>query len=163
MGQSLNRATLIGRVGKDAETQFLPSGHQVTKFSVATSREWKDKQGAKQEETTWHNVVVWGKVAEVAAQYVKKGMLVFLEGRISVRDYQGKDGGQRRAFEIVAEQMKFLSRNDGARAGAANGGQFAGAQSAKQAADGFESEHEWGAGAQESAGRTEISDDDIPF
>lgn len=105
---SLNKVILIGRLGRDPECRYLPNGDAVCNFSVATSESWKDQSGQKKERTEWHNITMYRKLAEIAAQYLQKGSLVYLEGKIQSRKYTGKDGIERTAFEIIASEMKML-------------------------------------------------------
>ena len=107
MGFSVNRAELIGRLGRDPDMRYTPEGHVVTKFSVATDR--PTKPGAEPE-TDWHQVVCWGPVAEFAGQYLGKGRLVYIAGRITYRSWDGKDGQKRYATEIVAHEVIALDR-----------------------------------------------------
>mgnify|MGYP000142929589 CR=1 FL=1 len=107
----LNKVILIGRLGRDPETRFMANGEAVCNFSVATSESWKDKNGQRQESTEWHNVTMYRKLAEIAGQYLKKGSQVYLEGKIQSRKYQGKDGIERTAYEIIANEMKMLGGN----------------------------------------------------
>ena len=107
MGFSVNRAELIGRLGRDPDMRYTPEGHVVTKFSVATDR--PTKPGAEPE-TDWHQVVCWGPVAEFAGQYLGKGRLVYIAGRITYRSWDGKDGQKRYATEIVASEVIALDR-----------------------------------------------------
>ena len=112
---SVNKVLLIGNLGRDPEVRYLPSGNPVANFSIATSENYTDRNGAKQERTDWHNIVVYGKQAELCGQYLKKGRQVFVEGRISYRNYEAKDGsGKRYVTDIVAQRVQFL----GGRAGA---------------------------------------------
>ena len=104
----LNKVTLIGRLGRDPETRYMPNGDTVCNFSVATDESWKDAQGNRQERTEWHNITMYRRLAEIAAQYLKKGSLVYLEGKIQSRKYTGKDGIERTAYDIVANEMKML-------------------------------------------------------
>lgn len=106
---SLNKATLIGRVGKDPETRYTAGGKAVASFSVATEKTWKDKSDQKQEKTTWHNVIAWGKLAEIIEKYVSKGMLVYIEGEIGLEEWTGKDGGKRQKPIITANTLQMLS------------------------------------------------------
>lgn len=106
----LNKATLIGRLTRDPETKTIPSGQTVTTFSLATSFNWTDKSGQKQEKTEFHNIVTWGKLAEIAAQYLKKGGQVYLEGRLQTRSWDGDDGKKRYRTEIVGENMIMLGK-----------------------------------------------------
>ena len=107
----LNRVILIGRLGKDPEVRYMPNGEAVCNFSVATSESWKDQNGQRQERTEWHNITMYRKLAEIAGQHLKKGGLVYLEGRIQSRKYQGKDGIERTAYDIIANEMKMLGGN----------------------------------------------------
>ena len=111
---SVNKVLLIGNLGRDPEVRYLPSGNPVANFSIATSENYTDRNGTKQERTDWHNIVVYGKQAELCGQYLKKGRQVFVEGRISYRNYEAKDGsGKRYVTDIVAQRVQFL----GGRAG----------------------------------------------
>ena len=105
--------TIVGRVGKDAESRFTPGGKRVTSFSVATSRKWKDASGAAQEVTVWWRVTTWEKLAEVCAEYIRKGMLVLVQGdQVDASAYTPKDGGEPRAtLELTARNVKFLSKS----------------------------------------------------
>ncbi|NLT24999.1 MAG: single-stranded DNA-binding protein [Syntrophorhabdus sp.] len=105
---NLNKVLLMGRLGKDPELRYTTDGTPVATFSLATSESYKDKSGVKQERTEWHNIVVWRKLAEIAGEYLKKGRLVYIEGRIQSREYEGRDGVKRRAYEIVASDMKMM-------------------------------------------------------
>ena len=105
----LNKVILIGRLGRDPECRYLPNGDAVCNFSVATSESWKDQSGQKKERTEWHAITLYRKLAEIAAKYLQKGSLVYLEGKIQSRKYTGKDGIERTAYEIVCSEMKMLS------------------------------------------------------
>lgn len=106
---SLNKAIIIGHLGKDPETRYLPGGEAVCNFTVATSETWKDKTtGEKKEQTEWHRVSAFGKLAEICSQYLKKGSLVYVEGRIQTRKWQDKEGQDRYTTEIKADGMKML-------------------------------------------------------
>lgn len=112
---SLNKVILIGRLGRDPETRYMPNGEAVCNFSVATSETWNDRNGQRQERTEWHNITMYRRLAEIAGQYLKKGSQVYLEGKIQSRKYQGKDGIERTAYDIIASEMKMLGgRNDNA-------------------------------------------------
>jgi single-strand DNA-binding protein len=114
MARSVNKVILIGNLGKDPELRYAPSGAAVTSFSLATNEQWKDQEGNPQERTSWHNIVVWGKLAEIAAEYLKKGRKVYIEGRLQYRDYETKDGNKRFVTEIVASDLQMLdSRQEG--------------------------------------------------
>ena len=105
---SLNKVILIGRLGRDPETRYMPNGDAVCNFSIATSESWKDQSGQKKERTEWHAITLYRKPAEIAAKYLQKGSLVYLEGKIQSRKYTGKDGIERTAYEIVCSEMKML-------------------------------------------------------
>ena len=105
---SLNKVILIGRLGKDPETRYMPNGDAVCNFSIATSESWKDQSGQKKERTEWHAITLYRKLAEIAVKYLQKGSLVYLEGKIQSRKYTGKDGIERTAYEIVCSEMKML-------------------------------------------------------
>jgi single-strand DNA-binding protein len=106
---SLNRAIIIGHLGKDPETRYMADGQAVTNFSVATTESWKDKaSGEKKESTEWHRISAFGKLAEICGEYLKKGALVYVEGKISTRKWQDKEGKDRYTTEIRADQMKML-------------------------------------------------------
>ena len=109
MAGSVNKVILVGRLGKDPEMRFTPSGKAVTNFSMATSEYWSDAGGERQERTEWHKIVLWGKVAEVAAKLLSKGKLVYIEGRLQSRSWDADDGSKRYTTEIVANQMQILS------------------------------------------------------
>ena len=116
----LNRASLLGRLTRDPEVRTTSNGRNVTSISIATGRVWNDQQGVKQERTEFHNVVLWGKLADIAAQYLSKGRRVYLEGRIETRDWTGQDGVKKYRTEIIAEHLIML---DGPRGeGGAQGG-----------------------------------------
>lgn len=111
----VNKAVLIGRLGKDPEIRNTQTDQPVANFSIATSESWKDKDGKKQERTEWHNIVVWGQLATICAQYIRKGSLVYVEGRLQTRSYEAKDGAKRYTTEVVATTVQFLDRkSDGA-------------------------------------------------
>ena len=114
---NLNKVQLIGRVGKDPELKGLPSGSSVCSFSMATTRSYKDKNQEKQESTEWHNIVSWGKQAETIAQYVRKGALLYIEGRIETRSWEGEGGKKQYRTEIIVENFQFgpKSQNSGER------------------------------------------------
>jgi single-strand DNA-binding protein len=111
---SVNKVILIGRLGKDPEIRYTASQQAVGNFTIATSERYTDRGGSKQERTEWHNIVVWGKTAELCGQYLKKGREVYLEGRLQTRNYEAKDGsGKRYVTEIVAQTVQFLGGRPG--------------------------------------------------
>ncbi len=109
----LNKVILFGRLGQDPELRALPSGTQVASFSIATNRVYKDKNGQKQEQTDWHNIVLFGRQAELAQQYLKKGDTVLIEGRLQTRSWEGQDGQKRYRTEVIADRMQFGPRSTG--------------------------------------------------
>ena len=109
---SLNKAILIGRLGRDPEVRYMPNGDAVCNFSLATSEKFTDKSGNKAEKTEWHNIVIYRKLAEIAGQYLKKGSQAYLEGKIQSRKYTDKNGVERTAYEIICHEMKMLGGNE---------------------------------------------------
>lgn len=105
---SVNKAILIGRLGKDPETRYMTNGEAVTNVSLATSENYKDKSGEKQERTEWHNLVFYRRLAEIAGEYLKKGSMIYVEGRIQTRKWQDKEGKDRYTTEIVVNEMTML-------------------------------------------------------
>lgn len=148
---SVNKVILIGNLGADPETRYLPSGDAVTNIRIATTDTWKDKSGEKQEHTEWHRVAFFGKTAEIAGEYLKKGSPVYVEGRIRTRKWQDKEGQERFSTEIVGDRMQLLG---GRGAGGSESMQrepvAAGAAAAK-------------APPRKGAGAFDEMDDDIPF
>jgi single-strand DNA-binding protein len=160
---SVNKVILVGRLGRDPETRYTSGGQAVANFSVATDETYKDRNGERQKRTEWHKIVVWGKQAEIAQQYLKKGSLVFIEGRIQSREWQDKEGQKRTSFEIVASNFRMLGgRGDGMAAGAGAGG---GASRSSSGGGGDDFGHD-SAPSDDFSGppaNPEISDEDIPF
>jgi len=149
MARGINKAILVGNLGKDPETRYTPSGSAVTNITVATSESWKDKQtGETQERTEWHRVVFFNRLAEVAGEYLKKGSQVYIEGKIQTRKWQDNNGNDRWTTEIVGNEMQML----GSRGENTGGGGRPAAQSS--------------APAQQKQGTAPPADDfedDIPF
>jgi len=155
---SVNKVILIGNLGADPETRYLPSGDAVTNIRIATSEKWKDKSGEQQEHTEWHRIAFFGKLAEIAGEYLKKGSPVYVEGRIRTRKWQDKESGQDKySTEIVADRMQLLgSRGGGAEAmprepAAAGAGSAGGGGGKPQQQQ------------QKKGGAFDQMDDDIPF
>jgi single-strand DNA-binding protein len=151
----VNKVILIGNLGRDPEVRSTPSGQPVASFSLATSRKWKDKTGNRQEETEWHNIVVWGKQAEIAGQYLKKGKQIYLEGRLQTRSWDDKQSGEKKyRTEVVCDNFQMLgSRGDmegGGGGGYSGGGSYEGGGSGSS-------------GASSGGYGGEPDDDDIPF
>jgi single-strand DNA-binding protein len=109
----VNKAIILGNLGKDPELRFTPSGRAVARFPVATTERWTDQNKERQERTDWHNIVVWGKQAETCSQYLSKGRQVYVEGSIRTRSYDDKDGNKRYVTEIVARDVRFLGGGGG--------------------------------------------------
>jgi single-strand DNA-binding protein len=151
MARGINKVILVGNLGKDPETRYMPSGKAVTNFSIATSESWKDKQtGEQKEQTEWHNIVMYDRLAEIAAEYLRKGSQVYVEGKLRTRKWQDKEGRDRYTTEIIANEMQMLG-------GRAGGGMGTESRAEPRAA----APAERGAGAPAPA-RDEF-DDDIPF
>jgi single-strand DNA-binding protein len=105
---SVNKVILLGNLGRDPEIRYMGNGEAVANFSIATSENWKDKEGNKQTKTEWHNIVMYRKLAEIAGEYLKQGSSVYLEGRLQTRKWQTKEGQERYTTEIVADEMQML-------------------------------------------------------
>lgn len=137
---SVNKVIIVGNLGRDPEMRYMPSGEAVANVSVATTDKWKDKQSGEQKEATeWHNISFFGKLAEIAGQYLKKGSQVYIEGKLQTRKYTDKDGVEKYATSIKAETMQMLGGRQDAQQGAAP------------------------AQRQQQAPRPSVADDDIPF
>ncbi len=162
---SVNKVILVGRLGRDPETRYTGGGQAVANFSVATDESYKDKNGERQKRTEWHKIVVWGKQAEIAQQYLKKGSLIFIEGRIQSREWQDKEGQKRTSFEIVANNFRMLGgRAEGAAAGGGGGTARSGGDEFESHAAPADDSYSGGGGGGAPAGAgPEISDEDIPF
>ena len=109
---TVNKVQLIGRLGRDPEVRYMPNGDAVCHFSIATEEQWKDRDGNRQTRTEWHSIVLYRKLGEIAGQYLRKGGLVYIEGRIQSRKYTGKDGVERTAYEIIGNEMKMLGSKE---------------------------------------------------
>ncbi|MDH4167256.1 MAG: single-stranded DNA-binding protein [Gammaproteobacteria bacterium] len=159
MARGINKVILVGNLGKDPETRYMPNGKAVTNFSIATSESWKDKQtGEQREQTEWHNIVMYDRLAEIAAEYLKKGSQVYVEGKLRTRKWQDKEGRDRYTTEINANEMQML----GSRAGGGGGGMGGGGESR---GEGRPAPAGGGSGARAPAQGPDESpfDDDIPF
>jgi len=147
----VNKVILVGNLGRDPEVRSTPSGQQVASFTMATERRWKDKNGQRQKETEWHNIVVWGKQAEIAGQYLTKGKQIFLEGRLQTRSWDDRQTGEKKyRTEVVCDNFQML----GTRGGDFEGGQ----QGSGASSSGSQSGPSYDEG-----GFGEPEDDDIPF
>lgn len=152
---SVNKAILIGRLGKDPETRYMTSGEAVTNVSLATSENYKDKSGEKQERTEWHNLVFYRRLAEIAGEYLKKGSMIYVEGRIQTRKWQDKEGKDRYTTEIVVNEMTMLGSKS------AGGGSFEVVENQSSAP--ARSAPAAKAAAPAAKGNFDNFDDDIPF
>ncbi|MGB5245450.1 MAG: single-stranded DNA-binding protein [Woeseia sp.] len=114
MARGINKVIVVGNLGQDPETRYMPSGSAVTNLSIATSESWKDKQtGESKERTEWHRVAMFGKLAEIAAEYLRKGSQVYVEGKLRTRKWQDKSGNDRYTTEIIADEMQMLGGRSG--------------------------------------------------
>ena len=163
MSRGVNKVIIVGNLGKDPETRYMPSGSAVTNLSIATTEAWKDKQsGDQQERTEWHKVAMFGRLAEIAAEYLRKGSQVYIEGKLRTRKWQDKEGKDRWTTEIVADEMQMLgSKGGGAAAGA---GAMAGAGASGGSSGGGSGSSGGGRAAVNDSGAPPGDfDDDIPF
>jgi single-strand DNA-binding protein len=159
MARGINKVILIGHLGADPETRAMPSGMTVANLRLATTESWKDKQsGEQQERTEWHNVALFGRLGEIAAEYLRKGSQVYIEGRLRTRKWQDKEGRDRYTTEIVGNEMQMLGGRGGGSSGAGGGGGYADAPARAETSDHASASTSAGAGA--SGGDF---DDDIPF
>ena len=165
---SVNKVILLGNLGRDPETRYTTGGDAVTNLNIATSEQWKDKSGEKQERTEWHRVVLFGRQAEIAGEYLKKGRSVYIEGRLQTRKYTDKDGVEKYSTEIVADRMQLIG---GAREGGGGddempgGGGGGGARPPSRGGGGGGAGGQRPAAGGGSGGKKprEDFDDDIPF
>lgn len=154
----VNKAIIVGRLGRDPEMRRTSTGTPVASFSVATDEKWTGQDGNKQSKTEWHNVVAWSRLAEICEQYLKKGKLVYIEGRLQTREWDDREGNKRRTTEIVASNMQMLSsRQEDEAMGSQDYGN--GASSSRQAGSGKSSQSVNDA----SSSDLDLTDDDIPF
>ncbi len=144
MSRGVNKVIVVGNLGQDPETRYMPSGSAVTNMRIATNESWKDKQtGEQKDRTEWHNVAMFGRLAEIAAEYLRKGSQVYIEGKLRTRKWQDKDGNDRYTTEIIADEMQMLGGRSGGGAPGMSDSPPAGAPPPQPSADDF--------------------DDDIPF
>ena len=157
---SVNKVILIGNLGRDPETRYTTGGDAVTNLNIATSEQWKDKSGEKQERTEWHRVVLFGRQAEIAGEYLKKGRSVYIEGRLQTRKYTDKDGVEKYSTEIVADRMQLLGSREGG-GGASGDVEFSGGGGSASRGSGGGGGKPAGGGAKKT--NADDLDDDIPF
>ncbi len=167
MARGINKVILVGNLGNDPETRFMPNGNPVTNISIATSESWKDKQsGQQQERTEWHRIVFFNRLAEIAGEYLKKGSKVYIEGALRTRQWD-KDGQKHYSTEIIANEMQMLDgRNDGGMGGGFNQNNQppnAGGGNSGFGSGGGQSNGPQGGSQDFSAPPPEAFDDDIPF
>lgn len=157
MARGINKVILIGHLGADPETRYMPSGGAVTNLRVATTESWKDRQsGEPQERTEWHRVVLFGRLAEISAEYLRKGSQVYLEGRLQTRKWQGQDGADRYTTEVVANEMQMLGGRGG-------GGAHQGGGADTGSGESFDDQRPAAVASTGDAGPKDDFDDDIPF
>ncbi|MBT8101300.1 MAG: single-stranded DNA-binding protein [Gammaproteobacteria bacterium] len=150
MARGVNKVILVGNLGGDPETRAMPSGGAVTNFTLATNESWKDKQtGEQKDRTEWHKVAMFNRLAEIAAEYLRKGSQVYIEGKLRTRKWQDRDGNDRYTTEVIADEMQMLGGRGGSGGGSAS----------------FESGSRGGqkGGGQQSPPPSDDFDDDIPF
>ncbi|MEZ5653403.1 MAG: single-stranded DNA-binding protein [Burkholderiaceae bacterium] len=153
---SINKVILVGNLGRDPETRYSPNGAAICNVTIATSRQWKDKTtNERREETEWHRVVFYNRLAEIAGEYLRKGRSVYVEGRLQTRKWQDKDGQDRWTTEIIADQMQMLGGRDDAEGGGGGGGGMRGRPSSGGGGG--------GGGESRPAPNFDDMDDDIPF
>jgi single-strand DNA-binding protein len=159
MSRGVNKVILLGNLGADPETRSMPSGMTVTNIRIATSESWKDKSsGAQQERTEWHSIALFGRLGEIAAEYLRKGSQVYVEGKLRTRKWQDKTGNDRYTTEIIADNMQMVgARGGGMGGGGERGGAGAGAGSGAPARDDYDQT------PAPVGGGKEDFDDDIPF
>ena len=158
MARGINKVILIGNLGADPETRAMPSGGTVANLRVATSESWRDKQtGEQQERTEWHRVALFGRLAEVASEYLRKGSQVYIEGSLRTRKWTDKQGNERYSTEVIGNEMQML----GGRGGGAGGASAPGGRGGEAPA--YAEESGGGGGAGGGGARGEEFDDDIPF
>ena len=166
---SVNKVILVGNLGRDPETRYMPDGGAITNISIATTSTWKDKSGEKQEATEWHRISFFGKLAEIAGEYLKKGSQVYVEGKLRTRKWQDKDGQDKYTTEVIADAMQMLGSRQGLGGdGGGSGGSGGGSDYARSSA-GAPSGPSAGASAKPAGGpkggaaKFDDMDDDIPF
>lgn len=157
---SVNKVILLGNLGRDPETRYTTGGDAVTNLNIATSEQWKDKSGEKQERTEWHRVVLFGRQAEVAGEYLKKGRSVYIEGRLQTRKYTDKDGVEKYSTEIVADRMQLIG---GSRDSAGGDAEFSSGASTSGGGRRDSSAGSGGSNKGPAKKNVDDFDDDIPF
>ena len=159
---SVNKVILVGNLGRDPETRYMPDGGAITNISIATTSTWKDKSGEKQEATEWHRVAFFGKLAEIAGEYLKKGSQVYVEGKLKTRKWQDKDGQEKYMTEVIADEMKMLGSRQGM-GGDSGSGDYAKASSGGPSGSASGAGSKPAGAAKGGAAKFDDMDDDIPF
>jgi single-strand DNA-binding protein len=159
---SVNKVILIGNLGRDPETRYTTGGDAVTNLRIATTETWKDKAGEKQEKTEWHTVVLFGRQAEIAGEYLKKGRPVYIEGRLQTRKYTDKEGVEKYSTEIVGDRMQLLGSREGGGGGDVEMGSNSSAGSRPSGGSGGGGGGKSGGGPAKKSNPDDL-DDDIPF
>ena len=165
MARGVNKVILVGNLGADPETRSMPSGMTVTNIRIATSESWKDKaSGAQQERTEWHSIALFGRLGEIAAEYLRKGSQVFVEGKLRTRKWQDKQGNDRFTTEIIADNMQMLGGRAGGGGGMSGGAERSAGGGAPPPRDDYDqSSSSSSSSSPAPAGGKEDFDDDIPF
>ena len=154
MARGINKVILVGNLGQDPETRYMPSGGAVTNITLATNESWKDKQtGEQKDRTEWHKIAMFNRLAEIAAEYLRKGSQVYIEGKLRTRKWQDKEGRDRYTTEVIADEMQMLGGRGGG-GGASFGASGSGGDGEKRGGSG---------GGQPNPPPTDDFDDDIPF
>ena len=161
---SVNKVILIGNLGRDPETRYTTGGDAVTNLRIATTETWKDKAGEKQEKTEWHTVVLFGRQAEIAGEYLKKGRPVYIEGRLQTRKYTDKEGVEKYSTEVVGDRMQLLGGREGGGGGGGGDAEFSSGSGpgARSGGGGGGGSAKSGGGAAKKSHPDDL-DDDIPF
>ncbi len=160
MARGVNKVILVGNLGRDPEVRYTPSGGAIANITLATTDQWKDKQtGQNQDRTEWHRVVMFGRLGEIAGEYLKKGSQIYIEGRLQTRKWQDKDGSDRYTTEIVANEMQMLGGGGGR--GGSSSADFGQDQGASQPAP--QAQAQGGGGRSGGSSNFDDFDDDIPF
>src|SRR5580658_1570288 len=161
MARGVNKVILVGNLGADPETRSMPSGMTVTNIRIATSESWKDKtSGAQQEKTEWHSIAMFGRLGEIAAEYLRKGSQVFVEGKLRTRKWQDKQGNDRYTTEIIADNMQMLGARGGG--GGMGGGMSGGGATAERGGSSAPPRDDYDQSSPPAGGKEDF-DDDIPF
>ena len=165
---SVNKVILVGNLGRDPETRYMPDGGAITNISIATTSTWKDKSGEKQEATEWHRISFFGKLAEIAGEYLKKGSQVYVEGKLRTRKWQDKDGQDKYTTEVIADAMQMLGSRqgmggDGGGSGGSGGSDYARSSTGVPSGTSAGASAKPAGGPKGGAAKFDDMDDDIPF